>query len=307
MIPLLDGYELVTPGSLGAALDDLAQHPAARPFAGGTDLMVVLEAGHLPPGRYVSLQNCRELLGILETVDGPGRRNLGGGGTSIGAMTTYTEICNSPLLSRYYPMLPLAASETGGLATQNRGTIGGNIANASPAADTPPALLVYDAELELISSSGTRRIPYAAFHLGYKNMDLAPGELIARIHLPSRDLPPEGGSYRSREGSWRDYYRKVGARRAQAISKVCFAGSILMDGATVKEVRIALGSVAPTVVRATRTEETLRGKTLDEAAIAAAERSLTSEIAPIDDIRSTARYRGRVAGNLLREFLQVTA
>ncbi len=301
MIPLLEGYELVTPGSLGAVLDDLARHPAARPFAGGTDLMVVLEAGHLPPGRYVSLQNCRELRGIVESMDGPGRGSLGGGGTSIGALTTYTDIRTSPVLSRHYPMLPLAASETGGLATQNRGTIGGNIANASPAADTPPALLVYDADLELISSSGARRIPYSLFHHGYKKMDLQPGELIARIHLP-----PKGGSYKTHDG-WRDYYRKVGARRAQAISKVCFAGSILMDGGTVRDVRIALGSVAPTVVRATRTEETLRGKTLDEAAIAAAERSLTSEIAPIDDIRSTARYRGRVAGNLLREFLQVTA
>jgi CO/xanthine dehydrogenase FAD-binding subunit len=280
MIPLLDNHQLVTPASLVAALDDLTQHPAARPFAGGTDLMVVLESGHLPPGRYVSLQHCRELLGIQEAPDG----------VTIGALTTYTEIRNAPLLARRYPLLALAASETGGLATQNRGTIGGNIANASPAADTPPVLLVYDAELELMSAAGSRRIPYAAFHLGYKKMDLAPGELIARIHLPLRD-------------GWRDYYRKVGARRAQAISKVCFAGSIMMEGTRIKDVRIALGSVAPTVVRATRTEGTLRGRTLDEAAIAAAEQPLTSEIAPIDDIRSTARYRERVAANLLREFL----
>jgi CO/xanthine dehydrogenase FAD-binding subunit len=299
MIPLLDQYELVIPASLGAALDELAQHPAARPFAGGTDLMVVLEAGHLPPGRYVSLQHCRELLGIEETARG----------VSIGALTTYTEVRNSALLSRRYPLLPRAASDTGGLATQNRGTIGGNIANASPAADTPPALLVYDAELELQSSSGTRRIPYAAFHLGYKKMDLVPGEVIARIHLPWRDPPLEGGSHESREGGrdglWRDYYRKVGTRRAQAISKVCFAGSILMEGATVKDVRIALGSVAPAVVRATRTEGVLRGRTLDARARAAAGQTLLSEIAPIDDLRSSARYRARVAANLLGEFLGV--
>ncbi len=289
MIPLLDKYEMATPASLREALDDLAQHPDARPFAGGTDLMVVLEAGHLPPGRYVSLQNCRELLGVEEET---------GGGVAIGALTTYTEIRNSALLGIRYPMLPLAASETGGLATQNRGTIGGNIANASPAADTPPALLVYDAELELMSSSGTRRVPYAAFHQGYKKMDLASGELIARVYLP-----PKGGSYES-HNRWRDYYRKVGTRRAQAISKVCFAGSILMDGDHVQDVRIALGSVAPTVVRATRTEETLRGRKLDAGAQAAAEETLLSEIAPIDDIRSTARYRVRVAVNLLRQFLQ---
>jgi CO/xanthine dehydrogenase FAD-binding subunit len=103
---------------------------------------------------------------------------------------------------------------------------------------------------------------------------------------------------------WRDYYRKVGTRRAQAISKVCFAGAILLDAGVVRDVRIALGSVAPTVVRATRTEDVLRRKTLDEGAIAAAEQTLALEIAPIDDIRSTARYRARVACNLLREFLQ---
>jgi CO/xanthine dehydrogenase FAD-binding subunit len=281
MIPLLEQYELVTPGSLRGVLDDLAQHPGARAFAGGTDLMVVLEAGHLPPGRYVSLQNCPELLGIEET----------NAGVSIGATTTYTQIRTSAVLAGRYPMLRFAASETGGLATQNRGTIGGNIANASPAADTPPALLVYDAVLELVSASGTRRLAYGSFHRGYKKMDLAPGELIARVHLPARN------------GSWRDYYRKVGTRRAQAISKVCFAGSILMEADVVADVRIALGSVAPTVVRATLTEDLLRGKSIDAAAIVIAEKALASEIAPIDDIRSTARYRGRVAANLLKEFL----
>jgi CO/xanthine dehydrogenase FAD-binding subunit len=285
MIPLLDQYQLVTPASLQEALDDLSQHPAARPFAGGTDLMVMLEAGHLPPGRYVSLQNCRELLGIDEG-NGPDA------GVSIGALTTYTEIRNSSRLAASYGMLALAAGETGGLATQNRGTIGGNIANASPAADTPPALLVYDASLDLVSRAGTRRVPYAAFHTGYKKMDLKPGEIVSRIHLPPR------------VAGWRDYYRKVGTRRAQAISKVCFAGARLMKGDEVSDVRIALGSVAPTPVRATRTEAALRGKRLDDRTIAAATDVLISEIAPIDDVRSTARYRTRVAANLLREFLK---
>jgi len=286
MIPLLfDQYQLVTPASLQEALDDLARHPAARPFAGGTDLMVVLEAGHLPPGRYVSLQNCRELLGIDEG-NGPDA------GVSIGALTTYTGIRNSARIAASYGMLPRAAGETGGLATQNRGTIGGNIANASPAADTPPALLVYDASLDLASKAGTRRVPYAAFHTGYKKMDLKPGEIVARIHLPPR------------APGWRDYYRKVGTRRAQAISKVCFAGAVLMKGDKVSDVRIALGSVAPTPVRATRTEAALRGKRLDDRTIAAATDVLISEIAPIDDVRSTARYRTRVAVNLLREFLK---
>ena len=313
MTPVLDGYQLVTPASLSEALADLAAHPGARPFAGGTDLMVVLEAGHLSPGRYVSLAKCAELRGIERTGDG---------GLSIGALTTYTEIRQSAAIADGFAMLQVAAAETGGVATQNRGTIGGNIANASPAADTPPALLAYDAELELVSSSGARRVPYAAFHRGYKQMDLVPGELIARIHLPARTaIPPEGGNHGDRveeplapasvpvvsafrRNAWRDYYRKVGPRRAQAISKVCLAGSIRMEGAAVADVRIAIGAVAPTVVRATAAEQALRGRALDADAIAAAERALVEAIAPIDDIRSSARYRSRVAVNLLREFLR---
>jgi len=290
MMPLLDRYQLVTPASLSEALDDLATHPGARPFAGGTDLMVLLEAGHLPAGRYVDLQHCHELLGI----------EYGAEGVAIGAMTSYTEIRNSPELATDYPLLGMAAAETGGVATQNRGTIGGNIANASPAADTPPALIVYDASLELISARGARRVHYDQFHQGYKKMDLQPGELIARVHMPPRPIVRQ----KPDAVSWRDYYRKVGTRRAQAISKVCFAGSLQMDAGVVKEVRIALGSVAPTVIRARRTEEALRGRRLDAAAIDDARRALLSEIAPIDDIRSTARYRARVAVNLLREFLQ---
>jgi CO/xanthine dehydrogenase FAD-binding subunit len=290
----LDRYQLVSPGTLQEALDEFARHPSARPFAGGTDLMVMLEAGQLPPGRYVTLQRWPELARITSTDTG----------VSIGALTTYSEIQESPRLDREFPMLTAAARETGGRATQNRGTIGGNIANASPAADTPPALLVYDAELELVSAARTRRVRYDGFHRGYKKMDLAPGEIIARIHVPSRTswLPPGG----------RDYYRKVGTRRAQAIAKICFAGALRVDGAIagsgrpgmVQDVRIALGSVGPTVIRAFATEGVLRGQTLDPETVAAAERTLLAEIAPIDDIRSTARYRARVAGNLLRKFLQ---
>jgi CO/xanthine dehydrogenase FAD-binding subunit len=282
-MPILDAYALVTPRSLGGALEELAAFPGSRPLAGGTDLMVSLEAGTLPPGRYVSLLNCTELRSIDVTSDG----------VSIGAMTTYTQIRRSRELQGDYPMLIAAALETGGVATQNRGTIGGNIANASPAADTPPALLAYDASLELMSSAGTRVVPYVDFHRGYKTMDLQPGELIARIRLPRRN----------RSGAARDYYRKVGTRRAQAVSKVCFAGTIRFEGDHVQDVRIALGSVAPTVVRAARTESALRGNALTPAALAAAEETLVSEIAPIDDIRSTALYRARVACNLLREFL----
>jgi len=240
-----------------------------------------MDAGHLPPGRYIDLWKVRELRDIDITAEA----------VTLGALTTYTEVLKAEILRREFPMLGIAAAETGGIATQNRGTIGGNIANASPAADTPPALVAYDAELELVSSRGVRRVAYEKFHTGYKKMDLAPGELIARVRLP-----------RGRKG-WRDYYRKVGTRKAQAISKVCFAAAADVADGRVRDLRIALGSVAPTVVRCAATETAVRGHAVDDAVVVKAQRALASEIEPIDDIRSTAAYRLRVAQNVLREFL----
>jgi CO/xanthine dehydrogenase FAD-binding subunit len=284
MRSFLPHYSLVAPSSLPEVLALLRMSPPLRPFAGGTDLMVLFEAGKLPEGGYVGLWNLQELRGISDS----------GETIAIGALTTYTEVARHPLLQAHWPLLCRAAGETGGVATQNRGTIGGNIANASPAADTPPALIAYDAELEIVSSRGTRRVPYDRFHTGYKQMDLGADELIARIHLPRRAM------------NRHQYYRKVGTRRAQAISKVCMAVvcDISADG-LIDDIRIALGSVAPTVVRARAAEAALRGHGLTDATLDAAEAALDREIAPIDDIRSNARYRMRVARALLREALRL--
>ncbi|MGB6429180.1 MAG: FAD binding domain-containing protein, partial [Candidatus Acidiferrales bacterium] len=202
------------------------------------------------------------------------------------------DIQNHAILTAEFPLLCRAAAETGSVATQNRGTLGGNIANASPAADSPPALVVYDASLELVSAAGSRWIPYDGFHIGYKKMLLRPDELIARIRLP-RD-----------KKDWIQQYAKVGTRRAQAISKVCLAAAALIDAKTIRDIRIAFGSVAPTVMRAKAAEAALHGKPLVPGAFAAARAALERDIAPIDDIRSTARYRLRVAQNLLEEFLK---
>jgi len=278
----LPGYELEAPRDLGETLRKLAREPGVwRPFAGGTDLMVLLELGKLEHRRFLSLWHLNELRGIEASAEH----------VTLGALTTYTAVQAAPVLAREFPLLCRAAAETGGIATQNRGTIAGNIANGSPAADSPPALLCYDAELELISARGSRWVPYATFHTGYKTMQLAPDELIGRLRLARRMR------------AWKQYYRKVGTRRAQAISKVCFAGACELAGGRIKDVRIALGSVAPAVLRATRTEKLLRGERLTSAVIAAARRSLGEEIAPIDDFRSAAVYRRRVAQNLLEEFL----
>ncbi len=278
----LPAYEMTAPRDLGTVLETLAREPGVRkPFAGGTDLMVLLEAGKLAHRRFLSVWRLPELCGIEETPEY----------VTLGALTTYTEVQQNPTLRREFPLLCHAAFETGGIATQNRGTLGGNIANASPAADSPPALLVYDAELELVSANGARWVRYDGFHTGYKTMDLRPDELIRGIRL------------RRSIRSWRQYYRKVGTRRAQAISKVCVAAAAELEGDAIRDVRIALGSVAPTVLRAAKTETFLRRRTLDEDTIRAAQEELAREIAPIDDMRSTARYRRRVAQNLLGKFL----
>jgi len=284
----LPAYEMETPRDLTAALLRMAREPGAwRAFAGGTDLMVLLEAGKLPHRKFLNIWNLGELRGIAVTAEH----------LTMGALTTYAEVQRHEILAREFPLLCRAAAETGSVATQNRGTLGGNIANASPAADSPPALIVYGAEIEIASTGGARWVPYASFHTGYKIMNLQAGELIRAIRLA-----------RWRGASWKQYFRKVGARRAQAISKICFAGAGRVAAGRIAEVRIALGSVAPTVLRAERVEELLSGQRPDDAAmLLAAQDALGAEIAPIDDMRSTGRYRRNVARNLLAEFLEVLA
>jgi CO/xanthine dehydrogenase FAD-binding subunit len=278
----IPSYALVSPGKLGEALSLLASEPGVwQPFAGGTDLMVLLESGKLSHKNYLNIWNLAELRGITATTDH----------LTLGALTTYTEVQSNPILCEEFPMLCQAASETGGLAIQNRGTLGGNIANASPAADSPPALLAYNAELELLSVRGSRWVPYQTFHTGYKKMIMEPDELLARVRLPRL---------------WPDlhhYYRKVGTRKAQAISKVCLAATARVYEGTVDKVRIAFGSIAPIPLRCVKTEDALRGTRLDAGIIEKAKAELAREIVPIDDIRSTKNYRLRVSLNLLDDFL----
>ena len=278
----LPSFDLRAPANLAAALGLLAAEPGRwHPFAGGTDLMVLFEAGKLTHSQFLSLWHLDELRGIVVTDNE----------IELRAMTTYTDILEHPVVGREFPLLCRAAQETGGIATQNRGTIGGNIANASPAADTPPALIVYDASLELVSMRGSRVVPYDTFHTGYKQMDLRADELIRAVRL------------RRSKGRQAQTYRKVGTRRAQAISKVCFAGTMSFDASHVSDVRFAFGSVAPTVIRAREAEAAVRGRVLNADTIAAARLALTADIAPIDDVRSTERYRRHVAEALLSEFL----
>jgi CO/xanthine dehydrogenase FAD-binding subunit len=278
----LPDYELKTPSNLDEALRLLKEELGLwQPFAGGTDLMVLLEAGKLVHKQFISLWQLPELRGI----------NVTNEYVTLGALTTYTQVQAHAILQAEFPLLCVAASLTGSIAIQNRGTLGGNIANASPAADSLPALLVYEAELELVSAQGVRGVKYRDFHTGYKTTVMRPDELIRAIRLP-----------RTTAG-WQQYSRKVGTRKAQAISKVCVAGMTLLDAGVIKDIRLAYGSVAPVPVRAVQTETALRGRVLDAAAINDGCAALVAELTPIDDIRSTAAYRTQVASNLLQEFL----
>src|SRR5438128_8560488 len=270
-------FEVVTPYSLDEALDALASGEKLVPLAGATDLMVYLEAGTLDPCSFLNLQELGELKPTLSV----------NGSVILGALTTYRDVRVSPIREQF-PMLAWAAREVGALAIQSRGTWAGNIANGSPAADGVPALMAYDAEVDLASKNGRRAVPLAAFYRGYKQMDRRPDEIITAIRMP---LPQPG---------WSDYYRKVGTRRFQAISKTLLAGRILLDAnRMVKDVRMVFASVAPFTLRAVQTEGLLRGRQLTADLIGDATRAIQDEIHPIDDIRSTQAYRRRVTANLV--------
>jgi len=284
----LRSYEVERPRRLAAALAALAAPERPCPLAGGTDLYVALNAGQEPARRYLDLSRLDELRGI----------EAGRSGLRFGALTTYSDLRRSRVVARRAPVLGQMAATVGAAAIQNRGTLGGSLGNASPASDPAPVLLVLDAAIELAGLARgrvvRRQVPLAEFFTGYRTTAARPDELIVAVHLPAAALD-----------GWRHYYRKVGPRRAQAISKVVVAGALRTGGRPrrVEEIRIALGSVAATTVRARRAEAAVLGQRLDAAAIAAARAALAEDIRPIDDVRSTAEYRSLVAGNLLAEML----
>jgi CO/xanthine dehydrogenase FAD-binding subunit len=279
-------FDLVSPGSLPAVLALLAEAPGEwTPIAGGTELMVQFGAGRLKSRRLVNIFGLPELAAIAESDEA----------IRIGAGVTYTAIRNHPAIAAHLPLLARAAGWTGSIANQNRGTLGGNLVNGSPAADSPPALLAYEAAVDLVSVRGTRSIPYAEFHTGYKRTQLAPDELVLVVTLPK----PKPGLHQ--------YLRKVGPRNAMAISKVALAAVGRVDGGILQQVRIGLASVAAAPYRCVRTETILNGAPLTNATMQQARAALTAEIAPLDDIRSTGKYRAHVAANLLEEFLRQLA
>ncbi len=264
----ISALQLYEPKTLGTALKLMRTRGPLMPIAGCTDVYVLLNFGTLPATRFLDLSRLGPLRRIRE------RGDL----LAIGAAATWTEIIRSRAVRRRLPMLVAAAREIGGPQIQHRGTVGGNVANGSPAGDALPVLAAADAVVVLASVDGERRVPFTQFYTGYRRSVMRPDELIVAIEVP----PVDGVQW----------FRKVGTRAAQAISK------IVMAAVRASAPRIALGSVAPTVVRLPRTEAALAGG----ASVADARRVLEGEIQPIDDVRSTATYRRRVSANLLAKF-----
>lgn len=277
-----EAHELIAPGSLPAVLKLLGEAPGEwTPIAGGTELMVAFAAGRLGARKLLNLWGISDLRFIETTANS----------VAIGACTTFRDLRAHAVLAAELPLLAKSAAWIGSVANQNRATLGGNLVNGSPAADSSPALLVYDAQIEIVSHRGSRRVPYAEFHTGYKRNVLAADELLYAVHLPR--------SFKLHK----HYLRKVGTRRAMAISKVALAAMALLDEGIVSEIRLSAASLAAFPTRLYQTEAALIGRPVTKETIAAARRALLAEAQPIDDIRSTADYRSRVVTNLLEEFL----
>jgi CO/xanthine dehydrogenase FAD-binding subunit len=271
-----------SPRTLEEAYALLGDGDGWLPIAGGTDLLVQITGEMIePPARVLDIWHLDELRGIT----------VGGEALVLGALTTYTDIRRSGLCQELLPALVEASATIGAAQIQNRGTLGGNVVNASPAGDTLPVLLATDAELVLGSAAGERTVTAVDFWPAYRRTARRPDELLLRVRIPL----PVGRQVR---------FRKVGTRRAQAISKVVMGLAWREDGGVWRDVRLALGSVAATPVRARETENVLEGaaprrETADHAAA-----TVAAEISPIDDVRSTADYRRVVTARVLHRLLR---
>jgi len=274
---------VLRPRSATEAVALFGANPQARPLAGGTDYMVAWNTGDGNGQSILDLSAVREWRAIRATA----------AGLRIGALVTHAELRDDPLVREKLPLLAQAAGVVGAAQIQNRGTLGGNIANASPAADTFPPLAIYEATVQAVSQKGLRDIPFHALFAGVKKTVLEPGELIAAIVVPFPAGRPS-----------RRLFRKVGTRAAMAISKIVAAGMLWTQAdRTVRELRFALGSMAPTVRRLRAAEEFVAGKRLTAEVAEQACQLLRRDVSPIDDVRSTAEYRLHVSQNLLRAFL----
>ena len=282
----LKNYGIVNCNSLKEALQKIHESTDIIPLAGGTDLLVTLNSQKMAKGTYLNLYNIPELQKEIQVEEDK---------VVFSALTTYTDVRLHPFFQKHLRLLFKSAIEVGSIGIQNRGTWAGNIMNASPAADGVAVLIIYDAKITLKSLSNEREVLLSDFYHGYKKMDRQNNEIITQITIPIQ-----------KDNNRIEYFRKVGDRKAQTISKVSFAGSLNYDSrGFIQNSKLVFGSVMPFTYRSSKLEDIINGKKLSENLIKEMVLCVKEEIHPIDDIRSNARYRMKVAQNLLEEFLTI--
>ena len=274
-------FQYHSPESLDEALSLLAELENATPVIGGTDLMIAMRNGVSIPDHIVDLNKISEL-NYVKAVDGI---------IMIGATVTHAEVANSPIAAKI-PSLVDSVSRIGSPQIRNRGTITGNICNASPAADSAPPLLVHMAEVEIQSLDGKRTIPIADLFAGPKINSLQPGELLTEIRIP---VPPAGSS---------SSFKRIGRRKAFTLSVVSSAAYIQMEGETCTDAKVAFGSVAITPIRVPEAESLLSGSKLDEETVKMASDAVYEAVKPITDVRGTAEYRKDMCPVLMRRAIK---
>jgi len=272
-----DKPQIFSPVYVPECLNLLERFPDAKILAGGTDLLVRLKDEINQPD-IIDITHIKELKGISDLDDK----------VRIGALSTFTEIIESKHMAENAGTLVQAAEMIGSPQIRNRGTIGGNIANASPAGDSLPPLFVLEAEIEIAGMNYSRKIPIKDFFKGPGESVLTDGELISAVLIPKM---------KNLQGA----FVRLGQREALAISKVSLALLLKIKDDKIEEARIALGAVAPTVIRAPQTEKKLKGQKKYNSVISEAKKIICEEVSPISDIRSIAEYRKEMCGILLEE------
>lgn len=273
--------DFIKPENLKELLDAIDAHPDYLILAGGTDICVLLNSNQIDPDGIISIWGINELRGIKEE-----KNHI-----SIGALTTHTEIANHPAIKKHLPALIMSCKQIGARQIQNRGTIGGNIINASPAGDTLPVLLAAEAIIGVQSRNSKKEIPFEKLYTGYRQTSLKDNEIITSIKIPKFSK------------NYKSHFIKIGTRKAQSISKVMGGLVTQINNGKINEIKIALGCVGPTPLRLKKTEKFLYGKKLNEKNIREAALIASKEVTPITDIRSTEKYRKHISGIIVKRLL----
>lgn len=275
-------YQYKRPKQYTEAIALMEENPAYYLLAGGTDLLVRMKLGRVSPGLFIDVSDLPELKAI--TVEA--------GKITIGAAVTHSEICRSSVIAQYAPVLAVAAASVGSPQIRNRGTVGGNVGNASPAGDTIPVLLAYDAVVKVVGTAGSREVPLKEFFTGPGRTVLQPGELMTGFSFAGQ-TPAQAGAF-----------EKLGKRKALSISVVNAAVMVELQGRIISRARIAMGAVAATPIRIAAAEGVLSGREFSDEVIARAAQMVSDTVNPIDDVRSEAAYRKKMAGVLTHRALE---